>query len=53
MFFDILFSGSSVCLFQVMFSSIIIPKNLIKAFHFILMLLEVKVGHFAFKTRDI
>ena len=44
-FFDILFLTSSTCLFQVIFSSIITPRNLIKNSRFISILLKVIVGN--------
>ena len=45
-FFDILFSTSCICLFQVIFSSIITPRNLTEDSRLISILLKVIVGNF-------
>ena len=44
-FFDILFSTSSICLFQVILSSIITPRNLTEDSRFISILLKVIVAN--------
>ena len=44
-FFDILLSVSSICLFQVIFSSIITPRNLTEDSRLISILLKVIVGN--------
>ena len=46
MLFDILFSTSSIFLFQVIFSSIITSRNLTEDSRLISILLKVRVGYY-------